>query len=103
MLGSMVPRKDTQDYIEGLRDEAYKLFLESVYDRVPAGTTPPPDAVDFAAAAEEGNHFPRTILWDEGLTSFDPLQHWQDAPVQASYGAFLDWFDRVLLNQGGTP
>jgi len=103
MLGSMVPRKDTQTYVEGLRDQAYDLFLESVYDKVPANQAPPPDAVDFAATAEEGNHFPRAILWDEGLTTFDPLQQWQDAPVQASYGAFLDWFDKVLLNQGGTP
>lgn len=103
MLGSMVPRKNTQEYFDGLRDQAYNLFLDSVYDKVPAGQAPPPDAVDFAATAEEGNHFPRAILWDEGLTSFDPIQQWQDAPVQASYGAFLDWFDKVLLSQGGTP
>ena len=103
MLGSMVPRKNTQAYFEGLRDQAYSLFLESVYDRVAAGQEPPPDAVDFAAIAEEGNHFPRAILWDEGLTFFDPLQQWQDAPVQASYGGFLEWFDKVLLTQGSAP
>jgi hypothetical protein len=103
MLGSMVPRENTLTYVDGLRDQAYNLFLESVYDKVPAGQAPPPDAVDFAATAEEGNHYPRTILRDEGLTSFDPIQQWQDAPVQASYGAFLDWFDKVLLTQRGTP
>ncbi len=103
VLGSMVPRKDTVAYVERLRDSAYELFLESVYDKVPPGQPPPADAVDFAATAEEGNHFPRAILWDEALTSFDPLQGWQDAPVSASYGAFLDWFDKVLLKQGGTP
>jgi hypothetical protein len=100
VLGSMVPRKDTETYIEGLRDQAYNLFLESVYDTLPAGQMAPPDAVDFAVTAEEGNHFPRVILWDEGLSCFDPIQQWQNAPVEASYGAFLTWFDKVLLNPG---
>lgn len=103
MLGSMVPRKDTQDYFEGLRDECYQLFADSLYDRLVPGEPPLPDSMDFSATSEEANHFPRAILWDEGLTSFDPLQRWQDAPVQASYGAFLEWFDRVLLYQGGSP
>jgi hypothetical protein len=103
VLGSMVPRKNTQAYVDGLRDQAYSLFLESVYDKVAAGQPPPPDAVGFSATDEEANHFPRAILWDEGLTAFDPLQQWQEAPVQASYGTFLDWFDKVLLSRGGTP
>jgi len=94
VVGSMVPRRDTQSYVDGLRDNAWQLFLESVYDKEEEGL----DSVfNFAQADEAGNHYPREILWDEGLTSFDPLEAWQEAPVQAAYGAFLEWFDKVLL------
>jgi CobQ/CobB/MinD/ParA nucleotide binding domain len=98
VLGAMVPRKDTRNYVDGLRDSSWKLFLESVYDKPPDEKTSE-SVFNYAQADEVGNHYPRKILWDEGLTAFDPLETWQDAPVQAAYGAFFGWFDKILLGE----
>lgn len=100
VIGSMVPRKDTDTYIEGLRDSAWDLFATTLYDQSPEDTDSPAataDVFNFQSTDDTGNHFPRPVLWDDGLVAFDPLSVWQEGPVIAAYTSLLDWFDRTFL------
>lgn len=97
LIGSMVPRKDSETYVEGLRDGAYKLFSETLYDQ--------PDAAEivstfnFSPTDDSANHYPREVLFDEGLVAFDPLSELQEGSISAAYGKLFDWFDRTFLSE----
>lgn len=100
VIGSMVPRKDGETYVEGLRDGAHKLFWETLYDVPPEAsedTTDPASVFNFQPTDESANHYPREVLFDEGLVAFDPLSALQGGPIGAAYGKLFDWFDRTFL------
>lgn len=100
LIGSMVPRKDSEAYVEGLRDAAYKLFLETLYDQPPDASEDITDSAsvfNFQPTDESANHYPREVLFDEGLVAFDPLSALQEGPIGAAYGKLFDWFDRTFL------
>lgn len=100
VIGSMVPRKDAETYVEGLRDGAYKLFWETLYDQPPDASednTDPSSVFNFQLTDETANHYPREVLFDEGLVAFDPLSALQEGPIGAAYGKLFDWFDRTFL------
>lgn len=100
VIGSMVPRKDGEAYVEGLREGAYNLFWETLYDQPPAASqdiTDPASVFNFQLTDEAANHYPREVLFDEGLVAFDPLSALQEGPIGAAYGKLFDWFDRTFL------
>lgn len=101
VLGAMVPDTDTATYLERLRDRAWELFQNTLYDAV--GTTPNPAAFAFPSTDDVGNHFPRPIHWQRGLMAFEQSTPLTDQLVVAAYQSFLDWFDKVLLGEVGTP
>ncbi|MEA1050844.1 AAA family ATPase [Lamprobacter modestohalophilus] len=94
ILGAMVPSQQTQVYVDGLRDKAWDLFRDHFYETANPQDT---DAFSYSAEDEAGNHYPRLILWQQGLMAFDPLDEWTDQLVTAAYQGFLDWFDQVML------
>lgn len=100
ILGAMVPGTQTQAYVDGLRDQAWDLFRDHLYEAANPQDT---SAFSFAAEDEAGNHYPRVILWQEGLMAFDPLAAWTDQLVTAAYQGFLDWFDQVMLEEPDSP
>ena len=101
VIGSMVPRKEGEAYVEGLRDGAYKLFWETLYDQQPEPSediTDPASVFNFQPTDESANHYPREVLFDEGLVAFDPLSALQEGPIGAAYGKLFDWFDRTFMS-----
>ena len=98
VLGAMVPDTNRDEYVEVLRDHAWDLFSDSLYDAAEA--TSDPDAFTFASTDEIGNHHPRPIYWLRSLMAFAPLAEDAQRDVEAAYGGFLGWFDRVLLEEG---
>ena len=101
VIGAMVPRKDGESYVEGLRDGAYKLFWETLYNQAPEAsedTADPASMFNFQPTDEAANHYPREVLFDEGLVAFDPLSALQEGPNGAAYGKLFDWFDRTFLS-----
>lgn len=102
VIGSMVPRKDAETYAEGLRDGAYKLFWETLYDQPPEASETTTDldlTFNFQPTDESANHYPREVLFDDGLVAFDPLSALQEGPIIAAYGKLFDWFDRTFLSE----
>lgn len=99
VLGAMVPDTNREEYVEALRDKAWELFNNALYDTVEAESDP--DAFTFAPTATEGNHHPRAIYWLRSLMAYNPLADDAQRDMEAAYGSFLDWFDAVLLEEAG--
>lgn len=101
MVGAQTTFFNTAQHVSDLLDSSWKLFSETLYNSPSVQGAPGYVAPirDDAAA----NHYPRLVYWQPGLLAFDPIQKWSDQFVHGAYYGFLDWFDRVLLGQGGTP
>lgn len=101
VIGSQVPDTGREVYFDGLRDQAWELFRDTLYDE-PGGD----DELDlFYTPSDDsaGNHYPRAVFWQRSLMAFDPMKEWAETDVTAAYGGFLSWFDRVLLEEPEAP
>jgi len=101
VVGAMVPDTDIDSYVASLRDRAWSLFDESLYSA--PNVTNHSGFLAPVVDDEAGNHFPRAVYWQRGLMAFNPLANWTDQFVTAAYQSFLDWFDRVLLEEPEAP
>ncbi len=90
IVAALVPELEPVAYLEGLREQAYKIFLDSLYDEIPP---PPSDAVGPAADDEgkwrvdqlvegwnfdEGDegapHYPWPVNWHRSFAGLRSLQ-----------------------------
>jgi Mrp family chromosome partitioning ATPase len=100
VIGSMVPDTEIESYLEGLCDSAWTLFSETLYCAKSVLELP---GYDIPLVTDDANHLPRAIYWHRGLMAFNPLDQWTDQFVTAAYQGFLQWFDRVLLEEPEAP
>jgi hypothetical protein len=91
IVGALIPETENEAYIEGLKDNSYALFDETIY-RSPA-VTGHPQFVPTSRESENANHFPREIVWNRGMMAIDPLSRWPERAVPIAYDGFLNWFD----------
>jgi Mrp family chromosome partitioning ATPase len=100
VVGSMIPDTEIESYLEGLCDSAWTLFSETLYCAKSVLELP---GYDMPLVSDDANHLPRPIYWHRGLMAFNPLAQWTDQFVTAAYQGFLQWFDRVLLEEPEAP
>jgi CobQ/CobB/MinD/ParA nucleotide binding domain len=101
VVGAQTPDTGRDDYLDALRDNAWDLFRETLYDAPGDGLDP--DVFFSPADDSSGNHYPRALFWHRALMAFDPLKEWAENDLTAAYGGFLTWFDRVLLEEPEAP
>ncbi len=90
IVGAIVPEIDRLNYIEGLRESAYSIFVESLYDEIAPAK---PDAIgpassgdgkwrvddlvegwNFDEADEGAPHYPWTVNWHRSFAGLRSLQ-----------------------------
>ncbi|NUT80710.1 tyrosine-protein kinase family protein [Pseudomonas brassicacearum] len=69
VIGALIPELDGPEYTVGLREEAWSLFADELYDEVPAGTTATGETWSFDSADEGGPHYAWPIRWNRGFNS----------------------------------
>lgn len=69
IVGALIPELDSVDYTIGLREAAWSLFADELYDELPAGTPATGDLWSFDGVDESGPHYPWTIRWNRGFNS----------------------------------
>jgi hypothetical protein len=105
MVGAMVPELDRVSYQEGLREHAYKIFLDTLYDEIaPAAAGPGPngtwqvgspgDEWSFDEADETAPHTPWIVNWHRSFAGLRSLQGriamLDPQEVQLIFGPLLD-------------
>ncbi len=93
IVGSMLPETDQIEYLEGLRDHAYDLFANALYDSVPAGETFG-ERWHFEPTDDSAPHYPWGVKWQRGLAGLRSL-HGRLAvlevpEVRSIFGPLLD-------------
>lgn len=72
MVGAMVPEDRSQDYFNGLRERAWNVFAESLYDEIPAGELSV-DGFNFDEMDQSAPHYPWPVLWTRGFFALRSL------------------------------
>ncbi|MBE7373005.1 ParA family protein [Pseudomonas lopnurensis] len=73
LVGAMIPEVNTHDYLASLRESAWNLFAEELYDEVPAGEPAMGDTWSFSEADESAPHYPWPIRWHRGFAALRSL------------------------------
>ncbi len=99
----MVPELERVSYLEGLRENAYSIFLDTLYDEIapaPAISTETPEGWSFDEADEGAPHYPLTVHWNRGFASLRSL-HGRLAgidtlEVQSIFGSLIDGASAIV-------
>jgi len=105
IVGAIVPELDRVSYQEGLREHAYQVFLDTLYDEIaPAAAGPGPDGTwqvgspgdewSFDEADETAPHTPWAVNWHRSFSGLRSLQGRlaliDPQEVQLIFGPLLD-------------
>ena len=104
LVGAMIPELGAADYFAGLRERAWDVFADELYDEVPAGEPAVGDTWSFDEADESAPHYPWPIHWHRGfaaLTSLHQRLQGLDAEqVTQVFGPFLEGVERLVFRGG---
>ena len=74
IVGAMVPELNAVEYVDTLREHAWDVFSEELYDEVPPGVlSGTEDLWSFDQADESAPHFPWTVQWHRGFAALRNL------------------------------
>lgn len=93
VVAAMVPELDRLSYIDGLREGAYNLFSEFLYDEVPPGE-PASHYCHFETSDEAGPHYPLIVNWHRGFAGVKTLHgrlvEIDDQELRHIFGSLID-------------
>ena len=69
VVGALIPELDGVEYTIGLRQEAWSLFADELYDEVPAGSAATEETWSFDSSDEGGPHYAWAVRWNRGFNS----------------------------------
>ena len=75
LVGSMLPCDGRSEYYAELCENAWNLFLEHIYDAVPAGE-PDNGYFSFDLWDREASHYPLPVFHHEGLARSESFMSW---------------------------
>jgi len=93
MVSAMVPELNSQEHIASVREAAWNLFCDHIYDQ--AGISENDEVFSFNLNDVGGPHNPLPIYWNRDLVSFKSLRSLKESSLWAAYGRFLYELDRI--------
>jgi len=74
VVAAMIPEMDGVEYFERLKENAWTLFTDAVYDAIPAGAVAADtDPWSFDSNDESAPHFPWAVRWHRGFAVLQNL------------------------------
>lgn len=106
IVAALVPELNSATYLEDLRERAYDLFIETLYDEIPPSSLVEnnrqgPEGWSFDLANELAPHMPWAVRWHRGFASL-PTLHGRLALVddEEVRHVFGDLIGRILRSLG---
>ncbi len=100
VVAAMIPELGAAEYFQSLRENAWNIFLDEIYDELPAQIEekPEPDeeiiSWNFDLADETAPHYPWVVRWNRGFAALRSLHvatNWADVGVVASvFGSLIE-------------
>jgi hypothetical protein len=95
IVDALVPETDRTNHRASSTEASYNLFIETIYEEIPAQThteAPEVDHFNFDLNDTEAPHFPIPIFWNRAFLGFSPACEGETVTQQqiaASYGDFM--------------
>ena len=100
IVSALTPELDTERYLQGFRDKAWRLFREHLYDDG-VSATDSGEGFSFGLDDEQGSHAPLVVHWTRGLAAGTSLRRLEQSTVEQAYARFLERFGRLMAVGGG--
>ena len=100
IVSALTPELDTERYLQGFRDKAWRLFREHLYDDG-VSATDSGEGFSFGLDDEQGAHAPLVVHWTRGLAAGTSLRRLEQSTVEQAYTRFLERFGRLMAVGGG--
>lgn len=105
LVGAMIPESGSAEYFASLRERAWDVFAEELYDEVPAGEPAVGNTWSFDESEESAPHYPWPIRWHRGfaaLTSLHQRLQGVDAEqVGQVFGSYIEGIERLVFSGRG--
>lgn len=91
MVAAQIPETETLPYLESFQEHAYDLFLNNLYEEVPAGGDEE-STFNFSDQDPDSPHHPLRIHWTRSFQQFDPVRRpgsLTEEQIQAGFGDFV--------------
>lgn len=104
LVGAMAPETGLVEYLQGLRERAWGLFSEELYDEVSAGELPREDVWSFDEAEEPAPHHPWVVRWHRGFATLANLhtEPMKRNEITGVFGGLIDNLTPFLAGAEGT-
>jgi hypothetical protein len=115
IVAGLVPENDRATYLSGLREHAYEIFIDSLYDEIApssAQSSPAADSIrrphvgdhfqdwNFDEADESAPHYPLAVNWSRGFSALQTLHGRlagiDPAEMKLVFGSLLEGVISVL-------
>jgi hypothetical protein len=104
LIGALVPELDSAEYFSGLRERAWSLFAEELYDEVAAGEPAIGETWSFDDSDEGAPHFPWMIRWHRGFAALRSmhtrLEGVDSQEVEAIFGPLITGLTNIVDARG---
>jgi len=105
LVEALFPETDQSTRAGAFLENAYRLFSETIYERIEPGQAPDTDIFNFDMNDTSAPHYPLLIKWSNRFQEFDPLMLPKgiltDADIAAAFGNFLEGLKQII--EGRTP
>lgn len=106
VVGAMLPELGTDEYVKGLREKAWDVFAEELYDEVPAGAIPGEEDIwSFDTTDESAPHYPWAVRWHRSFAALRSLHgrlsDISGEEVNAIFGSLVEGVNLSIANVQG--
>ena len=106
IVGAMIPEVGSFDYFESLREQAWNLFSEELYDEVPAGEIAENTLWSYDQADESAPHYPWIVNWHRSFAVLQSihgrLQHIDPEKVENIFGHLITGIKLSIDSDGAS-
>lgn len=97
VIAALVPETEVEQYMRAVREQAYGVFSDLMYD--PGGDDPAAFSFDVNDVAAP--HFPIPVGYFRGLVNFDPLdrpEQLSDERIKANFSGLIELVDTLSIS-----
>jgi MinD-like ATPase involved in chromosome partitioning or flagellar assembly len=106
IVGAMIPEVGGIDYFDDLREQAWNLFTECVYDEIPAGEPISETFFNYDERDEFAPHCPWPIRWHRGFAALQSIHSRIQAidldEAKSVFGPLLDGIHAMIDSKDST-